>query len=76
MATLIAHQATDSDGNITLIKETGVFVIVDGGYHRWKATMSASKLVSDPNFLAWRERMESVRKDIECVFGVLKVLIF
>ena len=45
---------------------TGVYVIVDGGYHKWKATMSASRHVGGPDFTQWREQLESVRKDVEC----------
>jgi len=44
----------------------GVYVIVDGGYHKWKATMSASRHGSGESFTQWREQLESVRKDIEC----------
>jgi hypothetical protein len=51
---------------------TRPFVIVDGGYHKWCVTMTASSMCSDPNFRLWQKRMESVRKDIECVFGRLK----
>ena len=66
-------QVRDAADQVTTHKAKGVYVIVDGGYHRWKATMSASKLITDENFAAWRRRMESVRKDIEDVFGILKV---
>jgi hypothetical protein len=48
------------------------YVLVDGGYHRWCHTMSASRLNVNPDFIAWRKRLESVRKDIEDVFGILK----
>ena len=34
--------------------------------------MSASRLNSDTDFILWRKRLESVRKDIECFFGRLK----
>jgi hypothetical protein len=44
----------------------GVYVIVDGGYHKLKATMSASRHGSGESFTQWREQLESVRKDIEC----------
>ena len=54
------------------VKEKGVYCIVDGGYHRWASTMSASRLLVEENFVLWRKRMESVRKDIEDIFGVLK----
>jgi hypothetical protein len=78
------------------ISTKGVYSIVDGGYHHWVTTMSASRLITDADFSMlettrtsafrnlrkrcslnrWREQMESVRKDIECFFGRLKVFIF
>ena len=49
------------------------YVIVDGGYHNWVVTIAANdSFRSDQPFINWRKRMESVRKDIECVFGRLK----
>jgi hypothetical protein len=30
----------------------GAYVIVDGGYHRWRATMSAHKSSADPDYIA------------------------
>jgi hypothetical protein len=56
----------------TFKEAVGAYVMVDGGYHRWRCTMSADRNNSDPWFTEWRRRMESVRKDIENVFGRLK----
>ena len=53
-------------------QEPFILNFLDGGYHRWAATMSATRHNPNPEFIAWREQMESVRKDIECMFGVLK----
>jgi hypothetical protein len=43
-----------------------VYVIVDGGYHKWRATISASRHGQGLHYTEWREKLESVRKDIEC----------
>ena len=43
-------------------KIKGPYAIVDGGYHKWRHLMSASRLISDPDFVAWRERLESIHK--------------
>lgn len=59
-------------GEKDTIKIKGVYVIVDGGYHQWRVTMSASRLDPDSDIIAWRKQMESVRKDNEDVFGLLK----
>ena len=52
----------------------GVHVINDGGYHQWVATMAGEKPdVASSLILAQAGGLsESVRKDIECVFGILK----
>ena len=51
---------------------TGAYVIADGGYHKWKETQCGVKYSGDHNMNSYSERLESVRKDIECVFGRLK----
>ena len=51
---------------------TGAYLIVDGGYLRWKCLQCGLKHSSDEDYVLWRRRMESVRKDIECYFGRLK----
>ena len=61
---------TDSGRGRKTLK--GPYAIVDGGYHRWPHLMSASRLITEPHFVEWRSRLESVRKDIECAFGILK----
>lgn len=50
----------------------GVWVMVDGGYIKWEVTMAACGINPDPRFVAWRKKIESVRKDVECFFGRLK----
>ena len=44
----------------------GEYAIVDGGYHEWLATMSASLYGQGIEYTEWLERLESVGKDIEC----------
>ena len=50
----------------------GLWIIVDGGYHKWRALQAASQVDNHPSYVAFRKTMESVRKDIEDVFGRLK----
>ena len=50
----------------------GAYLIVDGGYLRWKCLQCGLRTSSDDDYINWRIRMESVRKDIECYFGRLK----
>ena len=51
----------------------GVYVICDGGYHRWPCMVSPVKTgVPGSSVMKWSAKVESVRKDIEGVFGILK----
>jgi hypothetical protein len=66
----VQFKVYDVNGDLETLKDP--YVLVDGGYHRWRHTISASRLNVDPDFIAWRKRLESVRKDIEDTFGILK----
>ena len=52
--------------------QVGVYLITDNGYHRWPILQFAPKFSSDKSTLKWAKRMESVRKDSECTYGILK----
>ena len=47
-------------------------MIVDGGYHKWKCLQCSIKYTSIPKNSLWSKWVESVRKDVECTFGILK----
>jgi len=50
----------------------GAWGLVDNGYHRWTSTQAPAKvnaLISEQRLSDW---IESFRKDVECVFGILK----
>ena len=60
----------DNDEDVVTIK--GAYVIVDNGYLRWPTTippMKDSFNRSEQRFSQW---LESLRKDVECTFGILK----
>lgn len=46
----------------------GLWVIVDGGYHRWRCLQCPSQVCVDRELALWSRWLESVRKDVECVF--------
>ena len=50
----------------------GGFLINDNGYHKWSTNMNPSKNPADEEEYRWSEMLESLRKDIECVFGAEK----
>ena len=53
-------------------EEEGAWLLVDGGYHKWRCLQCPLKHSAIPREALWSEWAETVRKDVECVFGVLK----
>ena len=52
--------------------EKGCYLLVDGGYHKWRIMQCPLKHTTDKDKMRWSEYAESVRKDVECSFGILK----
>jgi Plant transposon protein len=52
--------------------EKGAWLLVDGGYHKWRCLQCPLKHSAIPRETLWSEWAETVRKDVECAFGVLK----
>lgn len=50
----------------------GLASLCDGGYHKWLHTMCGVKYADEPGTQAWSGLCESVRKDVECLFGINK----
>jgi hypothetical protein len=66
------YYADASTGKVLLQKYKGVWIIVDNGYLAESITVPPSKITrfkDDQNFSEW---LESVRKDVERTFGILK----
>ena len=57
-------------GEMTVCK--GLYAIVDNGYKHWPCLIPPFKLPLNDEVAQWSKRLESVRKDAECTFGVLK----
>ena len=53
-------------------KCVGGHILVDGGYLKHACFICPQNQRSDTSSVYWSELVESVRKDIECVFGILK----
>ena len=51
---------------------TGLYALVDGGYHEWRILQCPLSAAAGDDAAAWSERLESVRKAVECTFGILK----
>jgi Plant transposon protein len=61
-----------TDENEGVHKCKGVYFICDGGYPKDSYLINPFGARSDMAEVYWSEWLESVRKDVECTFGVLK----
>jgi hypothetical protein len=50
----------------------GLYLICDGGYHKWRVMQCPNKHTSEESAVLFSQRLESVRKDAECTFRILK----
>jgi hypothetical protein len=66
----VPFDLVDKEGKVT--REKGLYLIVDGGYHKWKCLQCPFKHTSKSAEALWSRWVESVRKDVECTFGILK----
>jgi hypothetical protein len=53
--------------------DKGAYLICDGGYQSWPVFICPFKDQPDgTDILSWSGLIESLRKDVECTFGILK----
>jgi hypothetical protein len=62
----------DENGDVVKIKYKGVWFIVDNGYLNWSCTVPPMKHPTSYQEIRFSEWLESMRKDVECTFGILK----
>jgi hypothetical protein len=53
-------------------KIRGLYLICDGGYHKWRCMQCPFPEGRTDDERAWSQELMSLRKDVECVFGILK----
>ena len=51
----------------------GAYLICDGGYHRWRCLQCPMKHATSVDVNAFSAMLESIRKDVECFFGILNI---
>lgn len=51
---------------------TGAWILVDGGYLNWSTLICPYKNTISTREQRWSRWAESMRKDVECTFGILK----
>ena len=62
----------NNDGDIVEVRYRGVWFITDNGYLSWSCTVPPIKNGSSYKEIRFSEWLESMRKDVECTFGILK----
>lgn len=65
-----AYHTTDMRGQ--RVRHTTPYLLCDNGYHRWLQLMCPYKTTSREMLALWSKLLESIRKDAERTFGVLK----
>ena len=60
-----------ADGSTFTVR--GAYLISDNGYAKWRMLQAPIKSSSSLDEMNWSTRLESVRKDVECFFGRLKI---
>jgi hypothetical protein len=62
----------DSEGNVVEVTYRGPWVIADNGYLRWSTMIPPMKTTTSYKETRFSQWLESLRKDVECTFGILK----
>ena len=62
----------NDEGGICSVKYRGAWLLVDNGYLNWSNTIPPMKQTMFYKETRWSEWLESMRKDVECTFGILK----
>lgn len=63
----------NATGIITEELIEGVYLLCDNGYLNWTILQCPQSSYTSGPLFHWSKLLESVRKDIECVFGRLKI---
>ena len=62
----------EASGKVVRTIYYSVYVICDNGYLDWSCTVPPYTITSQQDEIHWSKWMESMRKDEECTFGILK----
>ena len=60
------------EDNVVSVWYNGVYIIVDNGYQVWSCTVPPLSITNKIDETRWLRWVESMRKDVECTFGILK----
>jgi hypothetical protein len=66
------HLSCNKDGKVKTLHFSGAYLIVDNGYLNWSCTVPPFGVTNDTDKICWSKWLESMRKVVECTFGILK----
>ena len=66
------HKFTLKDSEGEDVNYEGAWILVDGGYLKWSNLICPFKNTMSVKDIRWSKWAESMRKDVECTFGILK----
>ena len=64
--------ACGKDGVVKTLRFRGAYLIVDNGYLNWSCTVPPFRVTNNIDKIRWSKWLESMHKDVECSFGILK----
>ena len=64
--------AYDKNGIVITVVYRGVYFIVDNGYLAWSCTIPPFSSTKKIDKTRWSRWVESMRKKVECTYGILK----
>ena len=62
----------NEEGVVVLKKYNGAWLLCDNGYQNWSTLIAPMKDALLFTEVRWSKWVESVRKDVECTFGIMK----
>lgn len=68
----ISYKVRTGEADESFIELCSWYVIADGGYLNWRSIMCGYPPTTDRNKYKFTDWVASVRKDVECFFGILK----
>ena len=60
------------DGEVKILRFLGAYLIVDNGYLNWSCTVPPFGVTNNIDEICWSKWLESMCKDVECTFRILK----
>ncbi len=64
--------ARDKIGSLKMLTFTGVYVICANNYLNWLCTVQPFGVTNNIEEIPWSKWLKSMRKYVECRFGILK----